>query len=79
VTRAILRLFVMLGLIAAILLEGYYILELRYRTENQEEELKAISLQLQSLRNERDALHEELSSLKKAGEKKNGNTSQREH
>lgn len=78
-TRAILRLFVMLGLIAAILWEGYYILELRYRTENQEEELKAISLQLQSLRNERDALHEELSSLIKAGEKKNGNASQREH
>ena len=69
----------MFGLMAVVLLEGYYIFELRYRTENQEEELKAISMQLQSSRNERKALHEELLAIKKAVEKNNGNASQREH
>lgn len=78
-TRAIFRLLFLFGLMAVVLLEGYYIFELRYRTENQEEELKAISMQLQSSRNERDALHEELLAIKKAVEKNNGNTSQREH
>jgi len=78
VTRAMFRLL-MFGLMAVVLLEGYYIFELRYRTENQEEELKAISMQLQSSRNERKALHEELLAIKKAVEKNNGNASQREH
>lgn len=77
-TRAMFRLL-MFGLMAVVLLEGYYIFELRYRTENQEEELKAISMQLQSSRNERKALHEELLAIKKAVEKNNGNASQREH
>jgi hypothetical protein len=77
--RNILRILVMLFLMAAILLEGYYIWELRHRTEDQEEDLRTFSMQLQSLKNERDALYEELSLIKKAGEKKNENTSQREH
>jgi len=79
VSRQILRVVVMLGLMAAILLEGYYILELRHRTEDQEEELRTFSMQLQWLKNERDALHEELSLIKKAGEKKGEDTAQREH
>jgi hypothetical protein len=77
--RNILRILVMLCLMAALLLEGYYILELRHRTEDQEEDLRIFSMQLQSLKNERDSLHEELSLIKKGGEKKNENTSQREH
>jgi hypothetical protein len=77
--RNILRIFVMLCLMAAILMEGYYILELRHRTEDQEEELRIFSMQLQSLKNERDALHEELSLIKKAGENQGEYTSQREH
>jgi hypothetical protein len=79
VNRTILRIFLMLGLTAAILLEGYYILELRYRTEDQEEELRTISMQLQSLKNERDALRGELSLIKKAGENNNENTSEGKH
>jgi predicted Holliday junction resolvase-like endonuclease len=78
-TRAMFRLLLLFGLMAVVLLEGYYIVELRYRAENQEEELKAISMQLQSSRNERDALREELLAIKKAVEKNNGNASQREH
>ena len=77
--RNILRIFVMLFLMAAILLEGYYIFVLRHKTVDQEEELRTYSMQLQSLKNERDALHEELSLIKKTGEKKGENTSQREY
>jgi hypothetical protein len=77
--RNIMRILVMLGLMAAILIEGYYILELRHRTEDQEEELRTFSMQLQSLKNERDSLHEELSLMKKGGENNGEYTSQREH
>jgi predicted Holliday junction resolvase-like endonuclease len=78
-TRAMFRLLLLFGLMAVVLLEGYYIVALRHRAENQEEELKAISMQLQSSRNERDVLREELLAIKKAVEKNNGNASQREH
>ncbi len=78
-TRTVLRLLLMFGLVVAVLLEGYYIFELRYRMGNREEELKTISMQLQSLRNERDALQEELSSMKKSGENKDGTTAEGQH
>lgn len=77
--NSILRILVVILLLSAILLEGYYIFELRHRTEDREEDLRNYSMQLQSLKNERDALHEELSLIKKAGGKKNENTAQREH
>lgn len=70
-------LFILL-LAAAVFMEGYYIFVLRDKINKQTEELKDISLQLQFLKNERDNLHEELSSVKKsAGESKNGNTTER--
>lgn len=72
------RLLFILLLAAAVFMEGYYIFVLRDKINKQTEELKDISLQLQFLKNERDDLHEELSSVKKsAGESQNGNTTER--
>lgn len=64
-------------LILAVLAEGYYIFALRDKMEKQEEELRTISQQLQSLKSERTNLHEELSTITKAGEKEHGNADQR--
>ncbi|MBI5640655.1 MAG: hypothetical protein HZA17_09540 [Nitrospirae bacterium] len=73
-----LRLFLLFILIAAVLLEGYYILALQSTIEKQSEELNNISIQLQSLKHERTSLNEELSSLKKSAEEDNhGNTTER--
>jgi methylthioribose-1-phosphate isomerase len=66
--------------ITIVAVEGYYIVVLRDKIERQTEELKNISIQLQSSRNESTDLSEELSSMKKiAGEKNNGNTADRQH
>jgi hypothetical protein len=60
--------------------EAYYIVVLRDKIERQSEELRSISIQLQSTKNERADLSEELSSMKKmTGEKNNGNTGDRQH
>ncbi len=62
-------------LAAAVAVEAYYIAELRDKIDRQTEELKVLSMQLQSSKNESTDLREELSSVKKlAGEKKDGNT-----
>jgi hypothetical protein len=72
------RLFIVLALLVALLLEGYYIFVMRQTINSRNEELKNISVRLQSLKNERDELRNELSSIKKTtGEKSNGNTSER--
>jgi len=72
------RLLFILLLATVVFIEGYYIFVLRDKINKQTEELKNISLQLQFLKNERDNLHEELSSVKKsAGESQNGNTTER--
>lgn len=72
------RFLVILFLTAAVLVEGYYIFVLRDTIDKQTEDLKNISMQLQSLKNERAGLHEELSSIKKlAGDDKDGNTPDR--
>ena len=69
-----------IALVAAVFTEGYYIFALRNIIEKQSEELKNTSMQLQSLRNARSSLQEELDSLKKmAGDVKDGTTPQRQH
>ncbi len=60
------RIFIIFFLLAALCIEGYYILVLRDTIEKQTDDLKNISIQLQSLQNERINLHEELSSIKKS-------------
>ncbi|MEW6108650.1 MAG: hypothetical protein AB1632_05685 [Nitrospirota bacterium] len=76
--RKVLRVLFFILLVAIVLFEGYYIFVLRDRMRRQKEELENITIQLQSLKNERDDLHEELSSARKlAGEKTHGNTSER--
>lgn len=78
VTGRALRILVSMALVAALAGEGYYIVHLRGKIEGQEEELQKITRQLQSLRSERDNLHEELSTAKKTMEAdKDGNTSER--
>jgi hypothetical protein len=75
-----LRLLLAALVITIVAVEGYYIVVLRDKIERQTEELKNISIQLQSSRNESTDLSEELSSMKKmAGEKNNGNTADRQH
>jgi hypothetical protein len=67
-------------LAAAIALETYYLLVLRERIDAQTEELRSLSIQLQSSKGESVQLREELSSMKKlAGEKKDGNTTDGQH
>ncbi len=64
-------------LIAAAAAEGYYIFVLRDKIEKQTEELRNISMQLESSRSESADLREELSSIKKmAGERNDGNTAE---
>lgn len=73
-----LRILFIFCLLAAIIVEGYYIVTLRDRISTQTEELKRISFQLQTMKNERDTLHEELSTVKGSpGEEQNGDTAQR--
>ena len=69
-----------IALTFAVFAEGYYIFALRDIIEKQSEELKNTSIQLQSLRNARASLQEELDSIKKmAGDGKDGTTTQRQH
>lgn len=75
-----LRLLAVLLLMAAVAVEGYYIFVLRDKIDRQTEELRTISIQLQSSKNEGTDLREELSSMKKmAGEGKDGNTADGQH
>jgi hypothetical protein len=78
-TRSFLRSFLVFLLVAGIAAEAYYILVLREKVVGQSEELGKMSVQLQTLKNERNTLGEELSSMKKwTGENKNGNTPDRQ-
>jgi hypothetical protein len=63
---SVFRIVVIFFLLAGLCFEGYYIFVLRAKIEKQAEELKNISIQLQSLNNERINLREELSSIKKS-------------
>jgi len=79
-TRIAFKLLLVLLLMAAVAVEGYYIFVLRDKIERQTEELRTISIQLQSSKNESTDLREELSSIKKmAGEGKDGNTADGQH
>ncbi|HSB30710.1 MAG TPA: hypothetical protein VLD55_03825 [Candidatus Sulfobium mesophilum] len=79
-TRTARNIFLLLILIAALAAEGYYIFVLRDKIEKQTEELRDISIQLQSSKNESADLREELSSIKKmAGERKDGDTAEGQH
>jgi hypothetical protein len=73
--------FLLVALLAAAVgTETYYIAVLRDTIDRQTEELRSLSMQLQSSKNESTDLREELSLLKKlAGEKKDGNTTDRQH
>ncbi len=76
----VLRLFLVVLLTVAVLGEGYYLYIMAERVQAQEEELRSISQNLQILKNERANLTEELSSIKKSGgERKDGNTGQRQY
>jgi len=67
-------------LVAAVAVEAYYIGVLRDTIDRQTEELRNLSTQLESSKNESTDLREELSSVKKlAGEKKDGNTTDGQH
>ncbi len=67
-------------LIAAVLLEGYYIMVLRDRIRTNTEELKNISIQLQSLKLEREKLHEDFSAARKSvGDKQDEHTAEGKH
>lgn len=73
--RALIRILLGIALVVAVFAEGYYIFGLRDIIEKQSEELKNTSMQLQSLRNTRSSLQEELDSIKKmAGDRKDGTT-----
>ena len=77
-TDTAVRYLIVAALLAALCFEGYYIFLLRATIRKQTEDLRNISVQLQLLKSERETLSEEISSARKhAGEKDNGNTSQR--
>lgn len=72
------RYLIVAALLAALCLEGYYIVMLRATIKKQTEDLRNISVQLQLLRSERETLSEEISAARKqAGENNDGNTTQR--
>jgi hypothetical protein len=80
VKRLVLKLLLVLLLMAVVAAEGYYILVLQDKVDRQTEELRNISIKLQSSKNESADLREELSSIKKmAGEGKDGNTVDGQH
>jgi uncharacterized protein YlxW (UPF0749 family) len=77
-SRPLIRILLVLFLLAVVAVEEYSILTLRDKIARQSEELNNISVQLQTLKNERATLGQELSSMKKsAGDKKNGTTPER--
>jgi hypothetical protein len=61
--RAGLRLLLVVVLLGAIVLEGYYVAVLRKTVERQDEELRNISRELQTLKIERAELKDKLSSV----------------
>jgi hypothetical protein len=72
------KLFLIFLLVAAVIIEGYYIYLLQDITEKQKDELISISVQLQLLKNEREELKTSISSAHKAtGDTGNGNTAER--
>jgi len=72
------RYLVVAALLAALCFEGYYIFTLRATIKKQTEDLRNISVQLQFLKSEHKTLSEELfSARKQAGEKNDGNATQR--
>jgi predicted Holliday junction resolvase-like endonuclease len=76
--QALLWFVVLCALILVVGIEGYYIYSLRDTIEKQSEELNHTSLQIQTLRQERISLEEELRLIKKmAGEQNDGNSTQR--
>ncbi len=78
---AVIRFVLVVLLILAVAAEEYYIFELRNEIEGQNERLRNISVELQTLKNQRNALKEELSSMKKLtedkGDDKSGDTPER--
>lgn len=66
----LLRILLLVFLLVAVALEGYYIIVLREQNRSTNEVLGEISGQLQSLKQERDELKAEISALKEqSGEK----------
>lgn len=75
---AAVRYLIVAALLAALCFEGYYIVMLRATIKKQTEDLRNISVQLQLLKSEREALSEEISAARKhAGEEHDGNATQR--
>ena len=75
---AAVRYLVVAALLAALCVEGYYIIVFRATIKKQTEDLRNISVQLQLLKSEHETLRQEVSSAGKyAGEKDDGNTGQR--
>ncbi|MDH4231222.1 MAG: hypothetical protein OEW04_04235 [Nitrospirota bacterium] len=73
-----LRLFLIVLLVVAVILEGYYIHLLQKRIEDRNDELTNISVRLQFLKSEGEALKSELTSAKKTtGVPDSGNTPER--
>ena len=58
-------------LVAVVCLEGYYIMVLRDTIQQQNEDLRNISVQLQLLKSEQDSLNEEISSVRNQAEERN--------
>ena len=72
------RFLLVLFLVAAVIIEGYYIFMLQDRIEKRNDELKNISVQLQLLKNEGADLKSKLSSTNKtAGAVVDGNSPER--
>lgn len=77
-TNLAVRWVLILLLLAAIVLEAYYIVMLRGTIAQQSEDLRQISVQLQTLRSESSSLQDELTSARKnRGEDTNEHTPDR--
>jgi hypothetical protein len=77
-SRPLTGLLLVLFLIAVVAAEQYAVFALRDGIARQGEELRRISLRLRTLKDERNTLDEELSLMKKrAGDKNNGTTPER--
>lgn len=78
--RPLLGFVLVILLIAAVAAEAYYISVLRHRIDEQTEEVRSLSMRLQSSKSAGSELREELSSMKKmSGEKNDGNTADGQH
>ena len=77
-SRTVARMVAILLLVAALAVEGYYVASLQRTVERQKEEIKNISLQLQTLKSERMELRDTLSVMDQTrGGSQNGNTAVR--